>query len=152
MAALPNLCDARNMRGMKEPRSTSWARCLYCKRGAEGMINFDVYWKATHTNCMLVVLQYSSHHPACHVKGGMVSDLFHRARAITQNERTGKGRKDTSFGTGSAINRRHHLLTLYNYDIIRQYNICNSVYSDQHHSIVFDTSCSDNNHNVEKCA
>ena len=36
--------------------------------------------KPTHTDCYL---QYSSHHP-CHVKGGMVSGLFHRARAITQ--------------------------------------------------------------------
>ena len=50
------------------------------KRGAGGMIDFSVYRKPTH---MDLYLQYSSHHPR-HVKGGMVSGLFHRARAITQ--------------------------------------------------------------------
>ena len=46
------------------------------------MIDFSVYRKPTHTDCYL---QYLSHHPG-HVKGGMVSGLFHRARAITQGQ------------------------------------------------------------------
>ena len=52
------------------------------KRGDGGMIDFGVYRKPTHTDRYL---QYSSHHP-CHVKRGMVSGLFHRARAITQGQ------------------------------------------------------------------
>ena len=52
------------------------------KRGDGGMIDFGVYRKPTHTDRYL---QYSSHHP-CHVKRGMVSSLFHRARAITQGQ------------------------------------------------------------------
>ena len=52
------------------------------KRGDGGMIDFGAYRKPTHTDRYL---QYSSHHP-CHVKRGMVSGLFHRARAITQGQ------------------------------------------------------------------
>ena len=52
------------------------------KRGDEEMTDLSVYRKPTHTDRYL---QYSSHQPH-HVKEGMVSGLFHRARAITQRE------------------------------------------------------------------
>ena len=61
------------------------------KRGAGGMIDFSVYRKPTHTDRYL---QYSSHHPH-HVKGGMVSGLFHRVRAITQGVNRERRRRDT---------------------------------------------------------
>ena len=72
---------------MEENNSLSFLDTLV-KRGDGGMIDFSVYRKPTH---MDRYLQYSSHHPS-HVKRGMVSGLFHRARAITQGQNRERGR------------------------------------------------------------
>ena len=54
-------------------------------RKDDGTIEVSVYRKPTHTDRYL---NFSSHHPQ-HVKRGMVSCLFHRARTIAQNENVG---------------------------------------------------------------
>ena len=51
-------------------------------RKNDGSLDISVYRKPTHTNRYL---NFSSHHPR-HVKEGIVSCLFHRARTIDQGE------------------------------------------------------------------
>ena len=53
---------------------------LHCKN--DGSLDISVYRKPTHTDRYL---NFSSHHPR-HVKEGIVSCLFHRARNISQRE------------------------------------------------------------------
>ena len=52
------------------------------QRNGTGMIDTSVYRKCTHTDHYL---QYFSYHPN-HVKRGMVSGLYHQARAINQGD------------------------------------------------------------------
>ena len=62
------------------------------KRNKDGTVDTSVYRKPTHTDHYL---QYSSHHPS-HVKLGMVSGLFHRARGRAI-ERTKRRKRNISF-------------------------------------------------------
>ena len=62
------------------------------------MINFSVYWKATHIYQLHVTSLVVLMPPPSHVKGGMVSDLFTGPEPSYKMKEQGKGGKTPHSG------------------------------------------------------